>query len=96
MKKNFIKDMILVVIGMALFLVVMGIVGYTETHYTMKGEIVSIRNGNEVTVDTEDGHKWAFFGSGYSVNDTVEVTMWNGGTDLEKEDDEIQKVRILS
>lgn len=90
-----VKDVVLVVLALGIFFLVLGRVGYHETHYTMKGTVVKVE-GAELTVDAEDGHRWRCYETGYSINDEVELTMWNGGTDLEKLDDEVEDVKKIS
>ena len=94
MKKRIREIVICTLITLVIF-VALGIAGHYETHYTMQGTVVNT-NGALVTIDTEDGHRWQFYGTGYSVNDWVQVEMFNGGTDLEKCDDEITGVKKIS
>lgn len=95
MKKNKVKEVVIMVLAFGAFLLLFGRIGYHETHYTMTGVVKTV-HGSEVTVETEDGHRWGFYGTGYTINDNVELTMWNGGTDLEKNDDEVENVKKIS
>ena len=83
-----------VLVAIAIFLLI-GRLGYYETHYNVIGRVTSV-SAEEVEVTTNDGHVWAFNGEGFEEYDYVELTMFTNGTDLNKYDDEITAVKKLS
>lgn len=68
------------------------LVGYIETHYTVKAKIVEI-DGNTYTVETKNGHQFKFELPEYEVGDSVELNMVTNNTD-NFYDDEIEVVEI--
>lgn len=56
------------------------------------GGFVSEVNGDIVTVETEDGHIWDFYGDGYAVGGFVEVVFDTNGTPDNVVDDAILQV----
>lgn len=75
-----------------LFLIV-GRIGWYETHTIRIGSIKQITEDSILFEDAE-GYDWLFIGEGYEVNDIVEVTFWNGTTQTIL-DDEIEEVKII-
>lgn len=93
MKKNFmqfISGMVMVV----LFVVIISLFGYSQTHYTRTGKIQSVVADELRIIDTT-GNIWIFYGEGFRKNDNVKMTMYNNHTDLEITDDIIEKVRKI-
>lgn len=84
--------MIAVIVGLVILL---GRVGWYETHYTMTGRITAIE-AEEIIVTTDDGNVWAFNGDGFAEQDLVEITLFTNGTDLNKYDDEIEAVKKIA
>ena len=76
-----------------LFIVLPGIAGYFEHHYTRQAEVVEI-SGDVVTVEDTCGFEWEFYGDGYEVGQKVEMKMFTNYTHGEIFDDEIIKVEI--
>lgn len=94
MRKKMLETIGAVIVTL-LVILLLGIAGYHETHYTAKAEVVRVA-GEDVYVVTEDGHEWEFFGEGFAVGDMVEMEMWYSGTDLNKIDDEITSVKKIN
>lgn len=81
--------------GIAIFLVFIGllaIVGYSETHYSQNARVRAVI-ADEVRLETEDGNLWVCYADGFHSGDHVKVTFYNNRTDLEIEDDEIVKIQ---
>ena len=71
-----------------------GIVGGMETHYSMKGIVLS-SSANEVFVRDGSGEEWSFYGDEYKKGENVKITFYTNGTDNKREDDEIVKVEKI-
>lgn len=83
--------------GTMLFLLLFvggGIVGGMETHYSMKGIVLS-SSADEVIVRDGSGEEWSFYGDGYKKGENVKITFFTSGTDNKRQDDEIVKVEKI-
>lgn len=69
-----IKVITIVLIGIILFIFILGKVGYMEDHYTKEGTVTNIQNGI-VTVKDNQGYFWEFEGSNFKIGDKVELLM---------------------
>ena len=84
-------NVISVVLIMITFVILPGIAGYIENHYTMTCVVDTINNDN-VTVIDQTGNLWGFYGDGFNAGDRVKVTFYNNTTNSTRYDDEIIKV----
>lgn len=73
------------------FVILPGIAGWVDTHYTMDCEIDNV-DGEIITVLDGTGNLWDFCGDGFHKGDRVKVTFFNNTTDSTRYDDEIVKV----
>lgn len=85
-------------IGMFVFctsflVLLMGIVGHIETHYTMKCKVIEIEN-NIVTLEDPAGYCWEVENETLYLDETYTVTFFTNGTDNTRLDDEIKKISI--
>lgn len=74
-----------------LFVVVPGIGGYIETHYTKEEcTIIEVTEDYVVAVDA-DGDEWSWWTDeiDLEVGDVVDLKMYNGHTDYDWTDDEV-------
>lgn len=74
-----------------LFIVMPGIAGYVESHYTKKDcTIVEITEDYVVAVDVY-GDEWSWWidETDLEVGDVVDLKMYNGHTDFNEYDDEV-------
>ena len=76
-----------------LFIVLPGIAGYFEHHYTREAEVVEI-SGDVIIVEDACGFEWEFFGDGFEVGQKVKMRMFTNYTHENIFDDEIKKVEI--
>lgn len=86
-----------VICGLAFMAIVFGavsIVGTYETHYTTEGVIIAT-SANEILVEDKHGNQWYFKGDGYMMGDNVRLTFFTNGTDRNKQDDELVKVKVI-
>ena len=87
-----------IIIGIAAFTVIvllLGKVGYWETHYTTTGNIVAIENDTMFICD-EKGELWGYdIVNNLTIGDEVELVMWNNTTDMNIYDDEIVEIKKL-
>lgn len=81
------------VVLMVLLMLIVGVVGHSETHYNREGVVVEV-NGDIITVEDFTGNLWDFIGDSYSVNDMVNMTMFNNGTSSIYDDSIIEVVVI--
>lgn len=77
-----------------LFVVLPGIAGYIENHYTREATVICV-NDDEVVVDDTTGNEWCFYGTGYTEGDTVKMKMFTNYTDSNIYDDEIVDAKIV-
>lgn len=94
MRKKAMQWLLAGIATIAIFLLI-GRLGFYETHYTMTGRVTKT-TAEEVLVTTDDGNVWAFNGDGFAEQDIVEITLFTNGTDLNKYDDEITAVKKIS
>ena len=87
-------NVVSIVLIMITFIILPGIAGYIENHYTMTCVVDTINN-DDVTVIDQTGNLWGFYGDGFNAGDRVKVTFYNNTTLSFREDDEITKVKIL-
>lgn len=81
-----------VIIFGILFIVLPGIGGYIETHYTREAKVVSIEN-EIIVVEDKIGMLWEFEGDSFEINDDVKMKMFNNYTDETIKDDEIISIK---
>ena len=62
-----------------------------EAHYTREVVVVEVQD-QEVTVEDRQGHRWSFFGDGYTVDQEITVVMYDNHTSIIT-DDEIVRVK---
>lgn len=89
--KNILTTVASIILGVFLFVVVPGIGGYIDTHYTKEDcTIVEVTEDYVVAVDTY-GDEWSWWidGTDLKVGDTVDLKMYNGHTDYDVYDDEV-------
>lgn len=91
-KINKLIKAIFVLIAILVLIIVLGITGYIETHYSTTGTIIEIIN-DAIVVETEDNNVWVFYGDGFNTGDLVTIEMFTNGTDLNRYDDEIVKIK---
>lgn len=83
------------IIGLIICLVVLGMVGYMETHHTQVGHIVSVNeNNNNVLIEDNTNNLWIVNTEGFNIGDDVKITFNNQATTT-KEDDEITSVKKI-
>ena len=75
------------------FILLPGIAGYFEHHYTRQAEVIEVR-GDVVLVEDTSGFEWEFYGKGFEVGQKVEMKMHTNFTHDTIFDDEIEKVEI--
>ena len=84
-----------IVLGLIISLVVLGLIGYMETHHTQTGYIVSVnQSNNNVLIEDNMGDLWIINDKGFNIGDNVKITFNNQATTT-KEDDIITKVEKL-
>lgn len=91
-----IKKIISFILGMAfglVLLILLGIAGHIETHYTMECEVVKV-DGDIITLEDECGYLWEVENQPLKLHQTCKVTFFIGNTDSAREDDEIVKIRV--
>lgn len=94
--KKILVNTILPILAIIAFVVVLGRVGYWENHYTTTATVVDIKNEN-ILIEDETGNLWEclFDENDFVIGNTVKVTMFNGHTDLDIYDDEIEKMEKI-
>lgn len=89
--KNFLTTVTSIILGIFLFIVMPGVGGYIETHYTKEDCTVVEVAGNYVIVVDAYGDEWSWWTdeTDLEVGDTVDLKMYNGHTDYDWTDDEV-------
>ena len=93
-RKRNILTVVVVIAGLVVLVLVTGIVGYIETHYTREAEVIELESDSVVVVEDATGNEWAFEGEGYAVGDKVTMKMHTNGTDSIITDDVIENVKL--
>lgn len=89
--KNILTTIAGAILVLFLFIIMPGIAGYIETHYTKKDcTIVEITENYAVAVDAYgDEWAWAIEGTELKIGDKVNLKIYNGHTDFNMYDDEV-------
>lgn len=95
-----IKDFFVGILVVCTLVVIMGLCGYIETHYSIKGTVTKeYRNGLEncVTITDIRGEEWEWVlnGNELSKGDKVLITLHTNYTDAKIEDDIVTKIKGL-
>ena len=69
--------------------------GYSETHYTMEGTVVSTSFNGSIRIEDTSGNLWDMNNVGYCQGDRVRVTFFTDYTDTTREDDKITKIKRI-
>lgn len=69
--------------------------GYSETHYTMEGTVVSTSFNGSICIEDAGGNLWDMNNVGYCRGDKVRVTFFTDYTNETREDDEIVKIKRI-
>lgn len=86
------KNIIIGIISIIVIVLLIGKIGYAETHYSIFGEVISIDN-NEMLICDEEGEVWMYdIVNNLTIGDKVKLVMWNNTTDLDIYDDEIKEI----
>ena len=88
MRKHTVRNIVVTVVAVAVALLVVGRVGYWQTHYDREGVVTSVE-GEVVTVTDTTGSQWAVAGEPLSVGDKVTLHMHTQGTDNTINDDTV-------
>ena len=73
------------------FILLPGIAGYFEHHYTRQAEVIEVCD-DIVLVEDTCGFEWEFYGDGFEVGQKVEMKMHTNFTHNTIFDDKIEKV----
>lgn len=85
-----IKTTILGILTVCAIVIILGRVGWYETHYTVDATVIKTYR-NTITVEDKDHNIWDFYGTGFSVGNRVKLIINTSHTDLEKYDDEVEQ-----
>lgn len=91
-----IRETIAMVLIVVVFMGMLGVCGYVETHYTRKDCVVVETEGQLVTVEDKVGYVWCYEAEGDvpTVGTVVDVHMYTAHTDSYIYDDEIVGVSV--
>ena len=83
------------VVVFSVIVTVLGVAGYSDTHYKTVAEVYSVEDNSILLVDGA-GYLWEITDRPeLHKGDMVEVKFFNNTTDYTREDDEIIKVTLL-
>ena len=91
--KKYNKIIVGFVMFLLVFIVLPGLVGNYEHHYTREAEVVDVC-GDVVLVEDTCGFEWEFYGEGFEIGQQVKMKMFTNYTHDTIFDDEIEKVEI--
>lgn len=86
-----IKEFIMMIICVAVFIVPCAVAEDIQFTYSMNG-IISEVDGFDVSVIDEDGEEWLFEGDGFTVGEEVRIKFFNNDTS-DRVDDKIENVK---
>ena len=69
-----------------LFVMMVGVIGYTEHRYTKENCVVVMVENDEITVEDNLGHWWTFYGEGFQKGEKVNLTMFDSCTGTNTDD----------
>lgn len=93
--KRKIANFIITFLGLAVFLLILGRLGYYETHYFMTGTVLEISNDFSILLD-ESGETWEIENPSLELNEQIKITFNNNGTELNRYDDIITSVERIN
>ena len=82
-----------VVMFLLVFIVLPGLIGNYEHHYTREAEVVEVSD-DLIVVEDNCGYLWEFYGNDYEVGQQIKMKMFTNYTHDTIFDDEIEKVEI--
>lgn len=91
-RKQKILEAVAFIIGLTIFLLVVGRVGYWEMRYEMECKVVKVTTIETIFEDNA-GHRWVVENTDYKLNKTYTVLFNTMGTD-NRQDDKIEKISI--
>lgn len=90
-KREEILGVITLIVGIIIFIIVIGRVGYWDLHYTMECEVVEINN-NIVTLKDTEGYLWEFENNSLEIGETYTAIFFNNDT-YTRNDDKIEEIK---
>ena len=82
---------IALIIGLIIFILIIGRIGYWELHYKMDCEVVKIVD-DVVTLEDGSGHLWEVENTTLELGETYTVVFFNNDTSI-RTDDEIEEIK---
>lgn len=96
MKKKSLMFIVELVIVLNMFIILPGVMGYSENHYTREATVICVNNNNnEVIIEDAEGDRWCFYGTGYTRGDDVRVKLTTNCTSTDTQDDEVTDVKVI-
>ena len=80
------KKIIAATLVVILFVMMVGVIGYTEHRYTKENCMVVMVEDNEITVEDNLGEWWTFYGEGFQKGDRVNLEMFDSCTGTNTDD----------
>ena len=80
------KKLIATILVVILFVMMVGVIGYTEHRYTKENCMVVMVEDNEITVEDNLGEWWTFYGEGFQKGDKVNLKMFDSCTGTNTDD----------
>lgn len=90
-RKQKVLGTIAFIIGFAIFMLIVGRVGYWDLHYEMDCEVVKIVD-NVITLEDSIGNLWEVEDINLELSETYTVVFFNNNTSI-RTDDEIEKIK---
>ena len=90
-RKQKVLETIAFIIGLIIFILIIGRVGYWDLHYEMDCEVVKIVD-DVVTLEDNTGNLWEVENTTLEFGETYTVVFFNNDTSI-RTDDEIEKIK---
>ena len=91
MKEKKVLKTIAFIIGLIIFMMIIGRVGYWDLHYEMDCKVVEITD-NVITLEDSTGNLWEVEDINLELGETYTVVFFNNDTSI-RTDDEIEKIK---
>lgn len=80
------KKILATTLAVILFVMMVGVIGYTEHRYTKENCVVVMVENDEITVEDNLGEWWTFYGEGFQKGDKVNLEIFDSCTGTNTDD----------
>ena len=80
------KKILAATLAVILFVMMVGVIGYTEHRYTKENCVVVMVENDEITVEDNLGEWWTFYGEDFQEGEKVNLKMFDSCTGTNTDD----------